>query len=85
MAGRNDSDPLRQYFGGVKMKIQVFKVKPYEIELESGKKQVIDDDVVIGNVKKDGGFSGAVFESGEFQGSVTYSKAEWKKMRGEEL
>lgn len=67
------------------MKLQMFKIKPYEIELESGKKEVIDDDIVVGNVQKDGSFSGAVFESGEFQGSVTCSKAEWKKMRGEEL
>ena len=67
------------------MKMQIFKLKPYEIEFESGKKQTIDDDVVVGNVKKDGGFSGAVFGGGEFQGSVTYSKAEWKKRRGEEL
>ena len=67
------------------MKLQMFKIKPYEIALESGKKEVIDDDIVVGNVQKDGSFSGAVFESGEYQGSVTYSKAEWKKMRGEEL
>lgn len=67
------------------MKMQMFKIKPYEIELESGKKIVIDDDLVVGNVNKDGSFSGAIFESGEFQGSVIYSKAEWEKMRGEEL
>ena len=67
------------------MKLQMFKIKPYEIEFESGKKEVIDDDIVVGNVQKDGSFFGAVFESGEYQGSVTYSKAEWKKMRGEEL
>lgn len=68
-----------------KWKMRMFKVKPYEVTLDTGKKLTVDDDVVIGNVKKDGGFSGAVFESGMFQGSVTYSKAEWKKMRGEEL
>ena len=67
------------------MKMQMFKIKPYEIELESGKKIVIDDDLVVGNVNKDGSFSGAIFESGEFLGSVIYSKAEWEKMRGEEL
>ena len=68
-----------------KRKMRMFKVKPYEITCDSGRKYLIDDDVVIGNVKKGGGFSGAVFESGEFQGSVSYTKAEWDKMRGEEL
>lgn len=67
------------------MKMKMFKIKPFEIELESGKKLVIDDDIVVGNVNKDGSFSGAVFESGEFQGAVSYSKEEWKKRRGEEL
>lgn len=68
-----------------KKAMRAFKIKPYEVTFESGRTYLIDDDVVIGNVKDDGGFSGAIFESGDFQGSVSYTKAEWDKMRGEEL
>ena len=70
-----------------KLKVRAFKIKPYEYTLESGKVCVAKDDFVVGTIRKDGSFCGAVFNpiSDGYEGSVTYTKAEFKKVRGQEL
>lgn len=61
-------------------------MKPYEYTLESGKVCVAEDDFVVGTINKDGSFCGAVFSPADgFGGSVTYTKTEFKKIRGQEL
>ena len=69
-----------------KLKVRVFKIKPYEYTLESGKVCIAEDDFVVGTINKDGSFCGAVFSPADgFGGSVTYTKTEFKKIRGQEL
>lgn len=69
-----------------KRKIRMFKVKPYEVTLDTGKKLTVYDEVVAGNIGEDGGFSGAVFGEGRFEGEVRYEKDERENTyRGEEI
>jgi hypothetical protein len=68
-----------------KWKMRAFVVNPYEITTDTGKVLVVDDEVVVGNVKDDGSFSGAVFDAGRFGGEVYWSPDEAKSYLGREL
>lgn len=68
-----------------KWKIRMFKVKPYEVTLDTGKKLTVDDEVVVGNVMDDGSFHGAVFDGGRHGGEVSWSPDEAKSYLGREL
>ena len=69
-----------------KWKMRMFKVKPYEVTLDTGKKPTVDNEVVVGNINESGVFYGAVFEEGRFMGEVRYEKDEWENTyRGEEI
>lgn len=68
-----------------KWKMRAFVVNPYEITTDTGKVLVVDDEVVVGNVKDDGSFSGAVFNDGRFGGEVYWSPDDAKSYLGREL
>lgn len=68
-----------------KWKMRAFVVNPYEITTDTGKVLVVDDEVVVGNVKDDGSFYGAVFDDGRFGGEVGWSADEAKQLLGREL
>ena len=68
-----------------KWKMRAFVVNPYEITTDTGKVLVVDDEVVVGNVKDDGSFYGAVFDDGRFGGDFGWSADEAKQLLGREL
>lgn len=70
----------------MKNNIIVCTAKPYEIEMDDGKKLTVQDDIYIGTINpnsEEDYFYGAVFDTAEetflFQGSLSLSKEDFKE------
>lgn len=70
----------------MKNNIIVCTAKPYEIEMDDGKKLTVQDDIYIGTINpnsEEDYFYGAVFDTAEgtflFNGSLSLSKEDFKK------
>ena len=66
-------------------KLRIFECVPYEITMDSGKKYKITDKIYVGNLSRNGSFSGAVFSDGAHEGSVTFDAKTAKERLGREL
>ena len=71
--------------GKAEKKIRMFKIKPYTVTLDTGKKIFVDNEIVVGNMYEDGDFRGACFDDGSYECDVHYTKKEVKEKFGDEI